>query len=146
DPVGVIAGAFESDRLEQRRGAILGWLAGNGVRHSGGWAALSDGLVLPAEDLRAIELLATPHSLADFVATSGLPPLHAEALLVALLLAGCLEPHRIQAQRPGARPAQSSRREQSPPRERPPPRLAEDEALALLEQVDLDAGRAAQGE
>lgn len=145
DPVGVIAGAFESDRLEQRRGAILGWLAGNGVRHSSDWAELSQRIVLAEEDLGAVQLLASPHSLADFVATSGLPPLHAEALLVALLLAGCLEPHRIQAETPGAPRAQSPRREQSPPREQPPPRLGDDEAIALLEQVDLDAGRA-QGE
>jgi hypothetical protein len=145
DPVGVIAGAFESDRLEQRRGAILGWLAGNGVRHSGDWAELSQRIVLAEEDLRAVQLLATPHSLGDFVATSGLPPLHAEALLVALLLAGCLEPHPIEAQTAGAQRAKSPRRE-PPPREPPPPRLADEEAIALLEQVDLDGGGAAQGE
>jgi tetratricopeptide (TPR) repeat protein len=144
DPVGVIAGAFESDRLEQRRGAILGWLAGNGVRHSGDWAELSQRIVLAEEDLRAIELLATPHSLADFVATSGLPPLHAEALLVALLLAGCLDPHPIEAQRAGAQRPKAPGR--GPPPREPPPRLADEEAIALLEQVDLDGGGAAQGE
>jgi tetratricopeptide (TPR) repeat protein len=110
------------------------------VRHSGDWAELSQRIVLAEEDLGAVQLLATPHSLADFVATSGLPPLHAEALLVALLLAGCLEPHPIEAQTAGAQRAKSPRREP------PPPRLADDEAIALLEQVDLDGGRAAQGE
>jgi curved DNA-binding protein CbpA len=140
DPVAVIAGAFESDGLEQRRGAILGWLAGNGVRLSGEWAELSQRIVLSEEDMVAAQLLATPHSLADFVATSGLPPLHAEALLVALLLAGCVEPHPIEARTPGAPRAESPRREQ------PPPRLAEDEAIARLEQVDLDAAAEAEAE
>jgi curved DNA-binding protein CbpA len=140
DPVAVIAGAFESDGLEQRRGSILGWLAGNGVRLSGDWAELSQRIVLSEEDMVAAQLLATPHSLADFVATSGLPPLHAEALLVALLLAGCVEPHPIEARAPGVRRAKSPRPSESPRR------LADADAIARLEQVDLDSAVEAEAE
>jgi tetratricopeptide (TPR) repeat protein len=92
DPVGVIVDAFRSDRLLARRGAILDWLGDLPARLSVDWAGLSSRIVLSPEDRKATALLKRPRTLLQFVSASGLPPEHAEALLVTLMLAGCAEP------------------------------------------------------
>jgi DnaJ-domain-containing protein 1 len=144
DPVGVIVDAFRSERLLARRAAILSWLGKLPARLSVDWPGLSSRITLSPQDRKATALLARPRTVPQFVAASGLPPEHAEALLVTLMLAGCAEPQEgsppseedglpelevIDEPEPEPEPAPA------PPRRR---RMPEAEAVDRLERLDLD--------
>jgi DnaJ-domain-containing protein 1 len=143
DPVGVIVDAFRSERLLARRAAILSWLGELPARLSVDWQGLSSRIILSPEDRKATALLARPRTLPQFIAASGLPREHAEALLVTLMLAGCAEPQEGSAPPPQEEelPELDVLDEPEPepePARSPPRRMAEAEALERLEQLELD--------
>ena len=92
DPVSCIADAFESKALTQRRAHILAWLGRNPARLSVDWPEMQGRISLDSPDRRAAALLALPRRLDEFLRASRLPEVRGEALLVALLLVGGVEP------------------------------------------------------
>src|SRR5204862_2945854 len=75
-----------------RRAKVIAWLGQNPLRLSVDWPELQSRTRLSPVDRRAAGLLTVPRRLPDFVQASQLPQTRAEAVLVALLLAGGAEP------------------------------------------------------
>lgn len=147
EPVSVIAQALESRRLEPRREAILRWLGGAPVRLSVDWPELSGRIELPSEDRAALRLLRAPLPAGELAKRSGVPGSRAESLLVALLLAGGVEP--VAAGPQGVAEAPASTEDLGPAEivEQPAavaPRLSDADAIARIEGLELD--RAPEGE
>ena len=139
DPVGCIVDALEREQHAPRRAKVIAWLGEHPVRLSVDWADLEGRIMLAPRDRHAAGLLALPRQLPDFVRASQLEPTRAEAVLVALLLAGAVEPE------PGSQPADNP--PSAPPDEdlalapAPPERqkrLDEREAIARLDALSLD--------
>ena len=91
DPISAVIEALEQEQHEPRRRRVLEWMGGNAVRLSLDWPELQQRVTLNALDRRAAALLALPRRFEEFVQASRLPQTRAEALLVALLLAGGIE-------------------------------------------------------
>ena len=100
DPVSCLIEALEQEQHAPRRRKILGWLGGNAARLSLDWPELQGRINLGPLDRRAAALLALPRRLDEFVQASRLPQTRAEALMVALLLAGGVEPQPAGSQPP----------------------------------------------
>jgi len=115
DPLGCLVDALEQEQHAPRRVKVLAWLGQNPVRLSVDWPELQTRSRLGPVDRRAAGLLALPRRLPEFVQASQLPQPRAEAVLVALLLAGGAEPD------PGGE------------------RLHEREAIARLESLEVEA-------
>jgi len=98
DPVGCLVDALEQEKYAPRRSRVLEWLGEHAARLSLDWPELHGRIALPPLDMRAASLLALPRRLRQFKRASALPAQRAEALLVALLLAGAAEPHQTTAQ------------------------------------------------
>jgi tetratricopeptide (TPR) repeat protein len=92
DPVRCLVDALEQDQHEPRRAKVLSWLGEHPVRFSMDWPDLESRIALGEADRRATALLSLPRPLKEFVRASNLEPTRAEAVLVALLLAGAVEP------------------------------------------------------
>jgi curved DNA-binding protein CbpA len=102
DPVGALIDAFEQEKHAPRRKRVLQWLGNHAARLSPDWPELQGRVTLGPLDHRAAALLALPRRLRDFVQSSRLSQTRAEALLVALLLAGAAEPQPGDAVEPAA--------------------------------------------
>jgi curved DNA-binding protein CbpA len=92
-------------------------------------------------DRRAAALLALPRQLRDFIRTSQLEPTRAEALLVALLLAGAAEPQAKSAAQPADNAPPAPTDEDVALAPAPPERqkrLDDREAIARLDALSLD--------
>ncbi|HYS10286.1 MAG TPA: DUF4388 domain-containing protein [Myxococcales bacterium] len=92
DPLGCLVDALEHDRYARRRAKVISWLGQNPVRLSVDWPELKKRTTLQPVDRRAAGLLGVSRRLPDFVQASQLPQKRAEAVMVALLLAGGAEP------------------------------------------------------
>jgi len=92
DPVSCLVDALEQEQHAARRRKVLDWLGRNAARLSLDWPELQGRVSLGPLDRRAAALLALPRKLDEFVRASRLPQTRAEALMVALLLAGGVEP------------------------------------------------------
>ena len=108
DPVGCIADALANDALAPRRQRILDWLGRSPARLSVDWPDMQGRIALDAADRRAAALLALPRRFDEFLRASRLPQVRAEALLVALLLAGGVEPQPEAGSGFGAAPAEEA--------------------------------------
>ena len=131
DPVGCLIDALEQEQHAGRRAKVLEWLADHAVRLSADWEDLEARITLSPLDRRAAAVLALPRRLAEFVRASQLEPARAEAVLVALLLAGAAEPQPAGDAATGddeLSPAQ-------PERQKP---FDEQEAIARLDALELD--------
>ncbi|OLD34388.1 MAG: hypothetical protein AUI19_03315 [Myxococcales bacterium 13_1_40CM_2_68_15] len=139
DPVGCIVDALEREQHAPRRAKVIAWLGEHPVRLSVDWADLEGRTKLAPMDRRAAGLLAVPRQLPDFVRASQLEPTRAEAVLVALLLAGAAEPQpgSQPADNPPSAPADEDLALAPAPPERQK-RLAEREAIARLDALSLD--------
>jgi hypothetical protein len=91
DPIACVIDAMELEQHEPRRRRVLDWMGRNAARLSLDWPELQGRVNLAPLDRRAAALLALPRRLDEFVPASRLPQTRAEALLVALLLAGGVE-------------------------------------------------------
>src|SRR5204862_1210575 len=122
DPLACLVDALEQEQHAPRRAKVIAWLGHNPVRLSVDWPDLQTRTTLGAVDRRAAGLLAIPRRMPDFMQASQLPQARAEAVLVALLLAGGAEPD------PGGE------------------RLDEREAIARLESVEVEAAPQAEAQ
>ncbi|MCA1829634.1 MAG: DnaJ domain-containing protein [Myxococcales bacterium] len=104
DPVSCLVDALEQDQHAVRRKKVLDWLGRTPARLSLDWPELQGRVTLGALDRRAAALLALPRRLDEFVQASRLPQTRAEALLVAMLLAGGAEPQPTAGAAPQAEP------------------------------------------
>ena len=114
DPVSCLVDALEQDQHEPRRAKVLSWLGAHPVRFSMDWPDLETRITLGDADRKATALLSLPRQLAEFVRASQLEPGRAEAVLVALLLAGAVEPQ------PGVKPQPVAAPSAPPPAARQP--------------------------
>src|SRR5436853_1708626 len=139
DPVGCIVDALEREQHAPRRAKVIAWLGEHPVRLSVDWADLEGRIMLAPRDRHAAGLLALPRQLPDFVRASQLEPTRAEAVLVALLLAGAVEPEpgSQPADNPPSAPADEDLALAPAPPERQK-RLDEREAIARLDALSLD--------
>jgi len=108
DPVSALIDAFEQEKHAPRRKRVLQWLGNHAARLSLDWPELQGRVTLGPLDHRAAALLALPRRLREFVQSSKLPQTRAEALLVALLLAGAAEPQPGAAVGPAAARAKAA--------------------------------------
>lgn len=92
DPISCVIDAMELEQHAPRRRRVLDWMGQVAARLSLDWPELLGRVNLAPLDRRAAALLALPRRLEEFVQASRLPQTRAEALLVALLLAGGVEP------------------------------------------------------
>jgi tetratricopeptide (TPR) repeat protein len=92
DPVSCVVDALEQEQHAPRRKKVLDWLGANPARLSVDWPELQVRISFGPLDRRAAALFALPRTLDEFVQASRLPQTRAEALVVALLLAGGVEP------------------------------------------------------
>ena len=104
DPVSCLIDALESEKHAARRSRVIAWLGGHAARLSIDWPELQGRVVLGPMERRAAALLALPRRLAEFAHASRLERTRAEALLVALLLAGAAEPQPLASSPPPAEP------------------------------------------
>jgi curved DNA-binding protein CbpA len=140
-PVGCIVDALEREQHAPRRAKVMAWLGDHPVRLSVDWTDLQGRIALAPMDRRAAAVLALPRHLGDFVRASQLEPTRAEAVLVALLLAGAAEPQPgSQAQPAGDLPSTPGDEDlalaPAPPERQK--RLDEREAIARLDALSLD--------
>lgn len=144
-PVGCIVDALEREQHAPRRAKVLEWLGDHPVRLSVDWADLQGRIALAPMDRRAVGLLGLPRQLADFVRASQLEPTRAEAVLVALLLAGAAEPQPGSQAQPAedlpSAPADEDLALAPAPPERQK-RLDEREAIARLDALSLEPDEA----
>ena len=139
-PVGCIVDALEREQHAPRRAKVIDWLGDHPVRLAVDWADLQGRIALAPMDRRAAALLALPRHLADFVRASQLEPTRAEAVLVALLLAGAVEPQPGSQAQPAddlpSTPDEDLALAPAPPERQK--RLDEREAIARLDALSLD--------
>jgi tetratricopeptide (TPR) repeat protein len=121
DPISCVITALEQEHHEPRRRRILNWMGRRAARLSLDWPELQDRVMLEPLDRRGAALLALPRTLDEFVQSSRLPQTRAEALVVALLLAGGVELQpESSAAPPPARAAPPPRTPGPPPAPRKP--------------------------
>src|SRR2546430_2117818 len=100
DPVACLVDALEQEQHGPGRSKVISWLGDHPARLSLDWPELQGRIALQPLDRRAAALLTLPRRLPEFVAASRLPQTRAEALLVALLLTGAVEPQPAAAPQP----------------------------------------------
>jgi tetratricopeptide (TPR) repeat protein len=121
DPISCVINALEQEQHEPRRRRILEWMGQRAARLTLDWPELQDRVMLEPLDRRGAALLALPRTLDEFVRASRLPQTRAEALVVALLLAGGAELQpQSSAPPPPARAAPPPRTPGPPPKARKP--------------------------
>src|SRR5438477_510864 len=107
DPVACLVDALEHEQHAPRREKILQWMGNSAARLSLDWPELQGRVSLGPLERRAAALLALPRRLDEFVQASRLPQTRAEAILVALLLAGGAEPQPSATPPPRAEPVRA---------------------------------------
>ena len=154
DPVACVVDALELEQHAPRRRRVLEWMGDQAARLSLDWPELLGRVNLGPVDRRAAALLALPRTLEEFVEASRLPQTRAEALMVALLLAGGVEPQpRMSAPPPsrtrfepaGIDPQPEPVLEPLPEAEIQPEVAAPQEAEPGVEPLDADRLQPAQG-
>jgi curved DNA-binding protein CbpA len=100
DPVRAILEALALPQHAGRRTSVMRWLGDAQVRASVDFAEVAAQAEFVVSDRRAAELFASPLPPESFFASAGLPLPRAEALLVALLLVGGVEPVPSEASQP----------------------------------------------
>ena len=140
DPVSCVIDALEQEHFEPRRRKVLDWLGHNAARLSLDWPELQARVDLGPVERRAAALLALPRNLEEFVHASRLPQTRAEALLVALLLAGGVEPQpRSASSAPPPQPRVSQPARAPQPRApEPEPEPIEPEAVVEPEHLEAE--------
>ncbi|HKC58786.1 MAG TPA: DUF4388 domain-containing protein [Myxococcales bacterium] len=133
DPVSCMVEALQTEAMRPRRVRVLRWLGGP-ARLSADWPELQTRVALEAPDRKAAALLTVPRKADDFVSASKLPQARAEALLVALLLCG------------GVEPAGEGKAAQPAAQEAEPIELEPLETVEPLSEVEKRLEAAAQGE
>ena len=103
DPVAALTEAFATDLHAARRRKVIEWLGPHAARLALDWPDIQGRIQLGPVERRAAALLALPRKLDEFVQASRLEQVRAEALLVALLLCGGVEPQPIASAPPPPR-------------------------------------------